>query len=112
MAAADSKNSADEITTAPEIQRDHDRAADFLASHGDTSFTVEEEKAVLRKIDMRVLVLLLWAYFFQQLDKSTLRFVSIIPPGTCLRVIDRSSTTVVCDHLEKNLTIYRTPFLN
>lgn len=80
MAATDSKNSADVITPAPEIQRDHDRAADFLASHGDTSFTVEEEKAVLRKIDMRVLVLLLWAYFFQQLDKSTLRFV-FVPSG-------------------------------
>lgn len=75
MATADSKNAADAITPAPEIQREHDRAADFLASHGDTSFTVEEEKAVLRKIDMRVLVLLLWAYFFQQLDKSTLRYV-------------------------------------
>lgn len=84
MATADSKNSADVITPAPEIQRDHDRAADFLASHGDTSFTVEEEKAVLRKIDMRVLVLLLWAYFFQQLDKSTLRFVRI-PPDRIIR---------------------------
>ncbi|KAG8170017.1 hypothetical protein KVR01_000762 [Diaporthe batatas] len=78
MAAADSKNTADAITAAPEIQRDHDRAADFLASHEDTSFTVEEEKAVLRKIDMRVLVLLLWAYFFQQLDKSTLSVFGIV----------------------------------
>lgn len=88
MAAADSKNTADAITPAPEIQRDHDRAAEFLASHEDTSFTVEEEKAVLRKIDMRVLVLLLWAYFFQQLDKSTLRFVFALLPLALSRMVN------------------------
>lgn len=40
-------------------------------------FTFEEEKRVLRRIDMRVLPLLLGAYFFQQLDKSALSYVSI-----------------------------------
>ena len=52
-----------------------EKAAEFLATHGsgDVSFTYEEEKAVLRRIDRRVLVLLLGAYFFQQLDKSSLR---------------------------------------
>lgn len=40
-------------------------------------FTFEEEKQVLRRIDMRVLPILLGAYFFQQLDKSSLSYVSI-----------------------------------
>lgn len=52
-----------------------EKAAQFLASHGgeQISFTYEEEKQVLKRIDRRVLVLLLGAYFFQQLDKSSLR---------------------------------------
>lgn len=72
--------SKSEITPAPDPAREHarrEKAAEFLASHEDTSFTYEEEKAVLRRIDSRVLPLLLGAYFFQQLDKSTLRQVSI-----------------------------------
>jgi MFS family permease len=56
-----------------------DGAAKFLeTSHNvDTSFTYEEERAVLKRIDLRVLPLLLGAYFFQQLDKSSLSYVSI-----------------------------------
>lgn len=72
----------DDITVAPEPAREPgearlEKAAEFLASHGDTSFTYEEERAVLRRVDYRVLPLLLGAYFFQQLDKSTLRYVTI-----------------------------------
>lgn len=56
-----------------------DTAAVFLANaHVENgSFTFEEERAVLRRIDFRVLPLLLGAYFFQQLDKSSLSYVSI-----------------------------------
>ncbi|GFF83921.1 uncharacterized transporter C757.13 [Aspergillus lentulus] len=55
-----------------------EKAAQFLATvNEDRTFTVEEEKAVLRRIDRRVLPLLLGAYFFQQLDKSSLSYVSI-----------------------------------
>ncbi|CAI7641212.1 unnamed protein product [Penicillium pancosmium] len=57
------------------------QVAKFLDSvnNGDDNriFTFEEEKRVLRRIDMRVLPLLLGAYFFQQLDKSCLSYVSI-----------------------------------
>ncbi|KAK0610789.1 major facilitator superfamily domain-containing protein [Immersiella caudata] len=76
--------SADEITPAPEphaapANTMRDKATDFLVSHSaeGVSFTYEEEKAVVRRIDLRVLVLLLGAYFFQQLDKSSLSYVSI-----------------------------------
>lgn len=66
----------DAITAAPapnHEQARREKAADFLASHDNITFTAEEEKAVLRRIDRRILPLLLGAYFFQQLDKSTLR---------------------------------------
>ncbi|KAL2130872.1 hypothetical protein VTI74DRAFT_5826 [Chaetomium olivicolor] len=75
---------ADDITPAPNPNTSarnelRDKATEFLATHGggDNSFTYEEERAVLRRIDYRVLPLLLCAYFFQQLDKSSLSYVSI-----------------------------------
>lgn len=76
----------DVITVAPDINshaqplpRKADKAAKFLATVNEdvSSFTYEEEKKVLRKIDMRVLPIVLLAYFFQQLDKSSLSYVSI-----------------------------------
>lgn len=55
-----------------------EKAAQFLATvNEDRTFTDEEEKAVLRWIDCCILPLLLGAYFFQQLDKSSLSYVSI-----------------------------------
>ncbi|KAL3247333.1 hypothetical protein ABHI18_012452 [Aspergillus niger] len=56
-----------------------EKAADFLATvkEEERTFSPEEEKRVLRRIDLRILPLLLGAYFFQQLDKSTLSYVSI-----------------------------------
>jgi MFS family permease len=55
-----------------------EKAAQFLATvNEDRTFTAEEEKAVLKRIDRRILPLLLGAYFFQQLDKSSLSYVSI-----------------------------------
>lgn len=78
--------SGDDITPVPDPGREQarrEKAAEFLASHDDTSFTYEEEKAVLRRIDSRVLPLLLGAYFFQQLDKSTLRCVVNLCKSMC-----------------------------
>ncbi|KAK1774013.1 major facilitator superfamily domain-containing protein [Copromyces sp. CBS 386.78] len=82
--APDQSKGQDDITLAPvheepTIRIARDKATDFLASHADdgTCFTSAEEKAVLRRIDLRVLPLLLGAYFFQQLDKSSLSYVSI-----------------------------------
>ena len=75
------REGGDEITAAPDRTAAartelRDKATDFLESHGtdNNSFTYEEEKAVLRRIDFRILPLLLGAYFFQQLDKSSLRY--------------------------------------
>ncbi|KAK1750040.1 major facilitator superfamily domain-containing protein [Echria macrotheca] len=77
------KGAGDEITPAPGGPRPapglRDKATEFLASHSDqqVSFTYDEENAVVRRIDARVLALILGAYFFQQLDKSSLSYVSI-----------------------------------
>ncbi|KAI0144604.1 MFS general substrate transporter [Xylariaceae sp. FL1272] len=54
-----------------------DKAAEFIAEHGDVAFHYEEERRVLKQVDRRILPLLLGAYFFQQLDKSSLSYVSI-----------------------------------
>jgi hypothetical protein len=80
--SAEQIESADDITPAAEAQPitnpRGEKAAQFLATAGgDHTFTPEEEKKVLRRIDLRVLPLLLGAYFFQQLDKSSLSYVSI-----------------------------------
>lgn len=50
-----------------------EKAAEFLAAHGHVTYTYEDEKGVLKRINWRVLPILLGSYFFQQLDKSSLR---------------------------------------
>ncbi|KAF3761646.1 allantoate permease [Cryphonectria parasitica EP155] len=87
-------NTSDEIAPVPALNQEQarrEKAAEFLASHEDTSFTYEEEKAVLRRVDMRLLPLLLGAYFFQQLDKSTLRHLTMkfnLPHNSYTSVFD------------------------
>lgn len=67
-----------ETTVHTDAVEQKDKAAAFLSTvDEDASFTYEEEKAVLKRIDYRILPLILWAYFFQQLDKSSLSYVSI-----------------------------------
>lgn len=65
------------IPTAPPEKILEDKAAKFIAEHGEIDFDYEDERAVLKRVDMRILPLLLGAYFFQQLDKSSLSYVSI-----------------------------------
>ncbi|KAE9369007.1 allantoate permease [Stipitochalara longipes BDJ] len=59
----------------PEMPRED--PIDLLAHDTNVYFDVEEEKRVLRKIDWRVLPLMLGAYFLQQLDKSSLSYTSV-----------------------------------
>ncbi|KAI0474101.1 major facilitator superfamily domain-containing protein [Xylariaceae sp. FL0804] len=56
-----------------------DKAAQFIAEHGggEVAFGYDEERRVLRRVDRRILPLILGAYFCQQLDKSALSYVSI-----------------------------------
>ncbi|PNP61514.1 hypothetical protein FNYG_13801 [Fusarium nygamai] len=79
VAAAPAAEHADHIDTITPV-KETDKAALFLKEMSVTGpiiFTPEEEKAVLRKIDWRILPLILIAYFFQQLDKSTLAYSSV-----------------------------------
>ncbi|GMF66912.1 unnamed protein product [Aspergillus oryzae] len=56
----------------------HDRALDLIADAGHSSvLTAENNARVLRKIDLRLLPILLGIYFLQQLDKSSLSYASI-----------------------------------
>lgn len=55
-----------------------DQALKLLEEVGySTILTPENNKRVLRKIDLRLLPILLAIYFLQQLDKSTLSFASV-----------------------------------
>ncbi|KAI0426496.1 major facilitator superfamily domain-containing protein [Xylaria sp. FL1042] len=65
------------LHTAPPEKVLEDKAAKFIAEHGEIAFDYEDERAVLKRVDRRILPLLLGAYFFQQLDKSSLSYVSI-----------------------------------
>ncbi|KAH9894530.1 MFS general substrate transporter [Xylariomycetidae sp. FL2044] len=65
------------VTSAPAVGGGADKAAQFIAEHGEVTFDYQEERKVLRRIDKRILPLILGAYFFQQLDKSALSNVSI-----------------------------------
>jgi MFS family permease len=73
------KDNITHIEQAPPPGEKSDTAAKWLAEAQveGVRFTYEEERAVLKRIDHRVLPLLLGAYFFQQLDKSSLSYVSI-----------------------------------
>ncbi|KAI1075022.1 MFS general substrate transporter [Whalleya microplaca] len=84
MPAPATADNADVITPvkatgnrAPAVSSQADKAAQFIAEHGEVAFNYEEERQVLKRIDMRILPLILGAYFFQQLDKSTLSYASI-----------------------------------
>lgn len=81
---ADNKPTVDNVDTIEQTEQAREpvveggeKAAQFLAQHGEVVFTYEEERAVLKRIDMRILPLILGAYFFQQLDKSALSYTSI-----------------------------------
>lgn len=69
----------DQVQPVKSLPTQLDLAAEFLKQQGvnEIVFTKEEEEAVRRKVDLRLLPLLLLAYFFQQLDKSTLSYSSV-----------------------------------
>ncbi|KAI0391489.1 MFS general substrate transporter [Xylariaceae sp. FL0594] len=62
---------------APRATELADKAAKFIAEHGEVDFDCEDERGALKRVDRRILPFLLGAYFFQQLDKSSLSYVSI-----------------------------------
>ncbi|KAF2996016.1 hypothetical protein E8E13_001866 [Curvularia kusanoi] len=57
--------------------RGKDKAAELLASNERIIVTAEENRRVLRKIDLIILPILLSVYFLQSLDKTTLSYASV-----------------------------------
>lgn len=57
--------------------RGKDKAAELLASNDRIIVTSDENKRVLRKIDLIILPILLSVYFLQSLDKTTLSYASV-----------------------------------
>jgi hypothetical protein len=57
--------------------RGKDKAAELLAANDRIVVTSEDNKRVLRKIDLIILPILLSVYFLQSLDKTTLSYASV-----------------------------------
>jgi hypothetical protein len=57
--------------------RGKDKAAELLAANERIVVSAEENKRVLRKIDLIILPILLSVYFLQSLDKTTLSYASV-----------------------------------
>lgn len=57
--------------------RGKDKAAELLAANGRITVSSEENRAVLRKIDLVILPILLSVYFLQSLDKTTLSYAAV-----------------------------------
>jgi hypothetical protein len=67
----------DESVHKPTNTRGKDKAAELLAANERIVVSSEENKKVLRKIDLIILPILLSVYFLQSLDKTTLSYASV-----------------------------------
>jgi hypothetical protein len=56
---------------------DMDEGAKVIAEAGKIEYTIEEDKAVLRKIDTWILPVLCLVYWIQQLDKSSVSYAAV-----------------------------------
>jgi hypothetical protein len=83
----DAKDNVEAVETLPakkQAYRDDDltgkdRAAEFLRNnaHEPVIVSPEDNKRILRKIDLTILPIMLVVYFLQQLDKSSLSYASV-----------------------------------
>ena len=88
------QNQVEEINPAPPRDADSllgkDKAAQFLKAQGeDIVLTPQEDKRVLRKIDWRIMPLLLIIYSLQFLDKTTLSYASVFGVSCCSSICDQ-----------------------
>ncbi|KAK7183002.1 hypothetical protein DPSP01_006049 [Paraphaeosphaeria sporulosa] len=70
-------NTHEEYHKPAPVTKGMDKAAALLASNERIIVTPEENKRVLRKIDLVLLPILLSVYFLQSLDKTTLSYASV-----------------------------------
>lgn len=74
-----SKNAVDTIENVQKrvVKKGQDKAAELLSENARIIVTPEDNKRVLRKIDLVVLPILLSVYCLQSLDKTTLSYASV-----------------------------------
>lgn len=75
-----SKNEVDTVESIhkpTETAKGKDKAAELLNSSERITVTPEDNKRILRKIDLVILPILLSVYFLQSLDKTTLSYASV-----------------------------------
>lgn len=60
-----------------EITAEMDEGARVMAEAGKVEYTLEEDKAVLKKIDSWILPVLCLVYWIQQLDKSSVSYAAV-----------------------------------
>lgn len=74
-----SKSTAEAIEQAPDARHRLDAAADFLNKNpeGRIVVTPDDDRRVLRRIDLVILPIMLSVYFLQGLDKATLSYASV-----------------------------------
>ncbi|XWW92690.1 hypothetical protein V2A60_000615 [Cordyceps javanica] len=69
---------AGDVEPSKSIARGQDKAALFLQQAGhQVTVTPEDDKRILRKIDLRLLPIILFVYCLQSLDKTTLSYASV-----------------------------------
>ncbi|KAJ9096957.1 hypothetical protein QFC20_006317 [Naganishia adeliensis] len=76
-------NSIDDTEKQPALIHGHavtaemDEGAEVMAEAGKVEYTLEEDKAVLKKIDSWILPVLCLVYWIQQLDKSSVSYAAV-----------------------------------
>lgn len=73
----DGVNTHKEYHNPTPVTKGMDKAAELIANNERIVVTPEENKRVLRKIDLVLLPILLSVYFLQSLDKTTLSYASV-----------------------------------
>lgn len=73
----DEVNTHEEYHDPKPVAKGMDKAAELLANSERVVVTPEDNKRVLRKIDLVLLPILLSVYFLQSLDKTTLSYASV-----------------------------------
>lgn len=89
---AESVGPAKDISSVSAASQDKDETYDVYKQNQDLETTPEASKRVLRKIDTRLLPILILTYMLQYLDKNSINFASVygLKEGTGLKGQDYS----------------------
>lgn len=99
---ADEKIDYVEQTYTPRASNaNEDKAAEVLKeSNHSLTLTHENNKRVLRKIDLAILPVILGIYFLQALDKATLAYASVFGLVTDTNLVGHQYSWYVCSFIQ------------